>query len=70
MLTYVVLRGGKIGEDNNDSSSNVEEDDIYNSSRKVLVLALLLDLYLELKVISVSISGLSFYSILYCLLTT
>ena len=43
---------------------------MYKGNREILVLALLSDLYLELEAISVSISGLSSYSTLYCLLTT
>ena len=64
MLTHVVLGGGEIGEDSNNSSSGIEGDDIYNSSREKLVLASLLDLYSELEVISIDISKLSFCPIL------
>ena len=64
-------RDDEIGEGDNDGGSGgVGEDDIYNNSRKKLVLVLLSDLYLELEVISISVSGLSSCSILHCLLTT
>ena len=45
-------------------------EDIYRDNEKEPVLALLSNMYSELKAISVSASGLSSCSILHCLLTT
>ena len=70
MLTHVILGDSKIGEGDDNNISGIEEDNVYNSSREELVLVLFSDSYLELEVISVSISKSFFCPILYHLLTT
>ena len=59
-----------IGEGNDNGGDDIREDNIYKNNGEELVLVLLSDLYLELEMIFVSISGLSSCSTLYFLLTT
>ena len=49
--------------------NGVKREDIYLTNREELILALLLDLYLKLDLISVSIYKIFAYSTSYCLLT-
>jgi len=63
----VLACGNKIGENKNDNGGSIRRDDIYNGKGEKLVLALLSDLYLELEVISVDISGPSSYLTLHYL---
>jgi len=67
LITY---GGSKIRNSNNNSSGNVEEEDMYRGNGKELVLASLSDSYLELEAISVSASRPSSCLTLYYLLTT
>jgi len=66
----MIYGSGEIGKDEDDGRNSVGKDNIYSDKEKELVLALLSDLYLELEVISVGISGPSSCPILHCLLTT
>jgi len=55
---------------NNNNSSDVENKEVYKDKEEKLVLALLLELYPKFNTILVDTNRYSFYSILYCLLST
>ena len=55
---------------NNNSSSDVENKEVYKDKEEKLVLALLLELYPKFNTILVDTNRYSFYPILYCLLST